>query len=144
MLPPSGIFSANCCSPFDAISLLDITLFWEWWPRLVPGSAPLLSLKLFSVFYTLACGAVHAALSCSKTLLKFHMQINLNQKNPNTSYILTAPCFWGFFHSVFFSPLHFVLLMFFESMRQKLFCQEFLNPLTILIFPPLALAVLFP
>lgn len=45
---------------------------------------------------------------------------------------------------VFLSPPHFVIPTFWKSMRQKLFCQGFLNPLKILISLPPALANLFP
>lgn len=102
MLPPSGIFSANCCFPFDAISLLDITLFWEWWPRLVPGSAPLLLLKLFSVFYTLACGAVHAALSWLKDAFEIPHANKPKPKEPQHLIHSYSSMFLGVFSLCFF------------------------------------------
>lgn len=108
---------------------------------MVPGPAPILLLKLFSVFHTHTHRTVHAALCCPvKGCSSNHMckQTPDRRPQPNkTPHIFlqlhgSRFCFSPF-TSAFFSPLHFVLLTFWKSTRQKLFCQEFLNPLKILI-----------
>lgn len=101
----------------------------------------LLLLELFSVFYTHAHSVVHAALYCpeSKDTPQITHTNKSQTKNPRPNKTphtflqlhVSRFCFVPF-TSVFFSPLHFVLLMLWKSMRQNLFCQEFLNPLKIL------------